>query len=205
MTILINISRNVTHYRLWVGKNDNQHGPITLWRYALKASWCLEQADEKELPGICRFSSWIPDFIDTLSKSMPASAHKLAHILRLLSDENLAMYQREDFLRILFYAAAPIFIVFVFSKFEYLRDRGVVEGRAGQRLFASMSDRLMRWYLVYKWVQTPLYLIRIVAVKPRSEWLISALDVLMESIISDGIFVLWMFFIFMAAECWLGV
>lgn len=143
--------------------------------------------------------------MDTLSKSMPSSAHKLAHILHLLSDENLSMYEREDFLRVLFYAAAPLFVVCIFSKFEYLRDRGMEEGRAGQRLFASMSDRLTRWYLVYKWVQTPLYLIRIVAVKPASEWLFSALDVLMESIITDGIFVLWMFFVCMAADFWLGV
>ena len=203
MTILINISRNLTHHLLWVGREDNQQGPITLWRYALKAFWCLEQANEDDLPGACRYS-WISDFIDTLSKAMPLSAHRLAHVLHLFSDEKLSMYQYEDFLRILFYAAAPIFIVCVFSEFEDIRDHGIEEGRARERLFASMGERLLHGYLFYKWVETPFYLIQTLAGKPASKWLLSIFDVWLESIISDGIFVIWMFFVWWTAESWMG-
>ena len=144
MTVLINISRNSTHYLLWVVREGSQQGPTTLWRYALKACWFFEHVDEKDLPGVCRFS-WILDFIDKLSKSIPFSAQRLAHLLHLLFDENLSMYQYEDFSRILFYAAAPLFVIGVFSKFEHIRDRGIEAGRARERLFTSMCERLLNW------------------------------------------------------------
>ena len=204
MAILINISGNSTHYLLWVGREDSQQGLITLWRYALKACWCLEHAYEQELPFVCR-SSWISNFIDTLSKAMPLSAQRLVHVLHLLSDENLSMYQYEDFLRIFFYAAAPFFVVYIYSEFENVRDEGIEEGRGRERLFASMIERLLNWYLVYKLVKTPFYLKQILSVKPESKWLLSALDVWIESIITDGISVLWMFFVLWTAEAWLGI
>ena len=202
MSTLVNVSRSLNHY---VCREDNQQELRALWRYILKNCWCLEQANEKDLLGICLFS-WIPtNLVHTLSKSMPSSTTRLAHILHLLSDENLSMYHREDFLRILFYATAPIFIVYILTTLENLRDFRIPEGRARQRLFVSMGDRLIDWYLIYKMVQIPFCLLRILASKPASEWLFSALDAWIESIITDGSFLLWMFFVCMVAEVWLGV
>ena len=201
MSTLVNVSRSLSYY---VCREDNQQELRALWRYILKNCWCLEQANTKDLLGVCLFS-WISNLINTLSKSMPSSTNRLAHILHLLSEENLSMYRREDFLRILFYAVAPIFIVYILTKLENLRDSRIRRGRPRPRLFVSMGDRLLDWYLVYKFVQIPFCLLRILVSKPASEWLFSALDFWIESIITDGSFLLWMFFVCIVADCWLGV
>lgn len=198
MSILISVATNATHYQLWVGKQDHEGSLCTLWKHALKACWCLEQADN-DLPGLCKLPRPL-DFIDYLHEVMPYTAERIAHLFHLFSDENLSMYSYEESLQNFFYASAPILLIFFYSALEdrggYLNDTG----RRREHLFTNMVARCFYIYLGHKIVKAPFYLNRVLQEPSESGRMQVALDLWTESMICDSLFVYWSLFIMWAAD-----